>query len=186
MFWKYPIHCMGWYVVQKQLLVGHSNIFAAQNSTKLHTTMFQHVLNHIVNFQCKWTTNVEWQLLKNCVSKNPISWISAILDVYSMHSKWHTAVDKLVPSLSMVANCHYYHCKYNLNRCNNIQQTGLAQKEMAVLVFIWLKQDFRRVFPKRIGEIVNFCRNNQAVKVFTSKRRYLYVFFKENVFEACL
>ena len=120
-----------------------------------------------------------------------------------MHSEWHTALinqgskslDKVVTSLSMVPNCHYYHCKHNLNRCNtlqsscsdpNIQQTGLAQKEMAVIVLIRLERDFRRVFPKRIGDIVNFCRNNQAIKVFTTKRRYLYVFFKENVFEACL
>ena len=38
---------------------------------------------------------------------------------------------------------------------------------MAVVVLIWLKQDFCRVFPKKIGEIVNFCRNNQLISLFT-------------------
>ena len=42
-----------------QLLVGHNFKTAQQNSTKPHTTISQHVSNHIVNFQCKWTTNVE-------------------------------------------------------------------------------------------------------------------------------
>ena len=32
---------------------------ARRNFTKLHTIFFQHVLNHIVNFQSEWTTNVE-------------------------------------------------------------------------------------------------------------------------------
>ena len=42
-----------------QLLVGHNFKTARNNSTKLHTTFFQHVLNNSVNFQSKWTTNVE-------------------------------------------------------------------------------------------------------------------------------
>ena len=84
----------------------------------------------------------KWQLLENRVSKSPLSWIPAILNVYC---------DKLVPSLSMVPNFHYYHCKYILNRiitlqcsCNDshIQQTGSTQKEMAVVDLIFLKQDF--------------------------------------------
>ena len=34
-----------------QLLVGHNFKTARKNSTKLHTTFFQHVFNHYVNFQ---------------------------------------------------------------------------------------------------------------------------------------
>ena len=41
-----------------QLLMKHNIKFAEQNSTKLYITIFQHVFNHIVNFQCNWTTNV--------------------------------------------------------------------------------------------------------------------------------
>ena len=39
-----------------QLLVGHNFKTSRNISTKLHTTFFQHVFNHI---QSKWTTNVE-------------------------------------------------------------------------------------------------------------------------------
>ena len=42
-----------------QLLVGHNFKTARKNSTKLHTTFFQHVFNHFVNFRSKWTINVE-------------------------------------------------------------------------------------------------------------------------------
>ena len=42
-----------------QLLVGRNFKTTQQNYTKLQTTISQHVFNHIVNFQCKWTTNVE-------------------------------------------------------------------------------------------------------------------------------
>ena len=42
-----------------QLLVGHNFETTLKNSTKLHTTFFQNVFNHYVNFQSKWTTNVE-------------------------------------------------------------------------------------------------------------------------------
>ena len=45
-----------------QLLVGHNFKTAQQNCTKLHTINSLHVFNHIVNFQCKWTTNVEMTL----------------------------------------------------------------------------------------------------------------------------
>ena len=40
-------------------LVGHNLKTALKNSTKLHTTLFQHDFNHFVNLQSKWTTNVE-------------------------------------------------------------------------------------------------------------------------------
>ena len=42
-----------------QLLVGHNFKTACKISTKLHTTFSQHVLNHLVNLQSKWTINVE-------------------------------------------------------------------------------------------------------------------------------
>ena len=31
--------------------------------------------------------------------------------------------DKVVPSFSTVPNCHYYHCKYILNRCTTLQSS---------------------------------------------------------------
>ena len=120
----------------------------------------------------------KWQLLENRVSKSPLSWIPAILNVYC---------DKLVPSLSMVPNFHYYHCKYILNRIitlqsscsdSHIQQTGSTQKEMAVVDLICLKQDFHWVFPKRVLEIVHFCRNNQAIQAFTLKGDMFIWFFQ--------
>ena len=42
-----------------QLLVGHTLQTVRKNSTKLHTTFSQHIFNHFVNFQSKWTINVE-------------------------------------------------------------------------------------------------------------------------------
>ena len=104
--------------------------------------------------------------------------------------------DKVVTSLSMVPNCHHYHCQYIWNCCialwsrcsdSNIQQKRLARKEIAVIVLIWLKRNFGRVSPKRIGEIVNFCRNNRTIEVFILKGdMFMRFFFKENVFEVCL
>ena len=41
------------------LLVGHNFKPTRQNPTKFQTAISQHVYNYIVNFQCKWTTNVE-------------------------------------------------------------------------------------------------------------------------------
>ena len=45
-----------------QILVGRNFKTTQQNYTKLRTTISQHALNHIVNFQCKWTTNVEMRV----------------------------------------------------------------------------------------------------------------------------
>ena len=42
-----------------QLLVGHNFKTARKISTKLRTTFSQHILNHFVNLQSKWTVNVE-------------------------------------------------------------------------------------------------------------------------------
>ena len=76
----------------------------------------------------------------------------------------------------MVPNCHNYHFRYNLNRfiahlssCSdsNVQQTGLAQKDLPVVVLITMAlistRDFHRVSSKRIGEIVNSCINDLEI-----------------------
>ena len=53
-------------------------------STKLYTTFFQHVFNHYVNFQSKWTTNVEMTVaLKLGVEK------SNIVDTSNIGCVWH-------------------------------------------------------------------------------------------------
>ena len=57
---------------------------ARKNSTKLHTTCFQHVFNHYANFQSKWTTNVEMTVaLKLGVEK------SNIVDTSNIGCVWH-------------------------------------------------------------------------------------------------
>ena len=71
-----------------KLLVGHNFKTARKNSTKLHTTFFQHVFNHYVNFQSKWTTNVEMTVaLRLGVEKSNIVDTSNI----GMHSVWYSA-----------------------------------------------------------------------------------------------
>ena len=68
-----------------QLLVGHNSKTAHKNSTKLHSTDFQHVFNHFVDLQSKWTTNVEMTVaLKLGVQKSNIVDTSSIFDVYGM------------------------------------------------------------------------------------------------------
>ena len=67
-----------------QFLVGHNFITACKNSTKLHTTFFQHVFNHLLNFQSKWTTNVEMIVAsKFGVEK------SNIVDTSNIGCVWH-------------------------------------------------------------------------------------------------
>ena len=67
-----------------QLLVGHNFKTARKNSTKLHTTFFQHVFNHLVKFQSKWTTNVEMtDALKFGVQK------SNIINTSNIGCVWH-------------------------------------------------------------------------------------------------
>ena len=47
---------------------------------------FQHVFNHIVNFQSKWTTNAEITVVvMSC----------QMLDVYGMRTVWYTAEKKM-------------------------------------------------------------------------------------------
>ena len=62
----------------------------------------------------------------------------------------------------MVPNCHHYHLKYNLNWCiaqlsgcsdSNIQQAGLARKDLPVVVLMTMAliamRDFHRVSSKK-------------------------------------
>ena len=91
-------------------LVGHNFKTARKNPTKLHTTFFQHVFNHFVNFQSKWTTNVEMTVaLKLGVQK------SNIVDTSNIGCVWHVAYSAWYTGLSMVPNCHHYHLRYSLN-----------------------------------------------------------------------
>ena len=63
-----------------QHLVEYDFKTAEQNSTNFHTTLSQHVLNHILNFQSQsqWTTKV-----KKCVKK------SIIVDTTNIECVWH-------------------------------------------------------------------------------------------------
>ena len=138
-----------------RLWMGHNFNTARKNSTKLRTTFFQHVFNHFVNFQSKWTTNVEMTVaLELGVQK------SNIVDTSNIRCVWHALCmvycrNKEVSALSRVPNCHHYH---NLNRCiaqlsscsdSDIQQTGLAQKDLPLVVLITVAliamRDFHRV-----------------------------------------
>ena len=128
-----------------QLLVGHNFKTVCTKSTKLHTTLFQHDFNHPVNFPSKWTTNVEMTVAFKLGVKK-----SNIVDTSNIGCLWHELCmvfcwNKEVPGLSLVPNCHNYHLWYNLNWCivqlsscsdSNAQQTGLAQKDLPVVVLI--------------------------------------------------
>ena len=67
-----------------------------------------------------------------------------------------------MPGLPTVPNCHHYHLEYNLNWCiaqlsgcsdSNIQQAGLARKDLPVVVLITMAliamRDFHRVSSKK-------------------------------------
>ena len=122
--------------------MGHNFKTARKNSTKLHTTFFQHVFNHFVKFQSKWTTNVEMtDALKFGVQK------SNIIDTSNIRRVWHALCtvycwNKGVSGLSKVPNCHHYHnlnlCIAQLSSCSgsDVQQTWLAQKYLPVVVLI--------------------------------------------------
>ena len=67
-----------------RLLAGLNFKTALKDSIKLHTTVFQHVYNHFVDFRCKWTTNVEMTVaLKLDVQK------SDIVDTSNIGCVWH-------------------------------------------------------------------------------------------------
>ena len=107
--------------------------------------------------------------------------------------------DKEVPGLSTIPNCQYFHCKgtifklvYWAQSCcsdSHIQQTGVAQNDLLVVVFtrmaLLIEWDFQS-FPKTIGEIVNCCRNNHAIKAHYNEgmkgEMFIIHFLKENVF----
>ena len=178
-----------------QLLVGHNFKTAHKNPTKLHTTIFQHVFNHFVKFQSKWTINVEMTVaLELGVQK------INIVDTSNIGCVWHVLCrNKEVPGLSMGSNCHHYHLTYNLkqgiaqlSRCSDsyVQQTWLAQKDSPVVVFITMAliatQDLHRVSSKRIGEIVNSCIDDLEIKAHTLKGDTFMHLRKDSVFEACL
>ena len=161
--WNQSILLVIYRVVQKvaQLLVGHNFKNACNNSTKLHTTFFQHVFDNFVNFQSKWMANVEMTVaLKIIVENSNIIDTSNIGCVWHAFLVWYTAEIKMC-RVSMVPNCHHYHLRYNLNRCiaqlsscsdSNVQQTGLAQKDLTVVVLITMAliatRDFHRVSSK--------------------------------------
>ena len=165
--------------------MGHNFKTARKNST----TFFQHVFNHYVNFQSKWTTNVEMTVaLRLGVEK------SNIVDTSNIGCVWHALCTVFcwnaeVPGLSLAPNCHNYHLRYNLNWCiaqlsscsdSNIQQTGLAQKDIPLAVLITMALiatwDFHRVSSKRIGEIVNSGINDLEIKAHRLMGRYVYEF----------
>ena len=88
----------------------------------------------------------------------------------------------------MVPNCHHYYLRYNLNRCiaqlcscsgSNVQQTGLAQKDLPVVVSIAMAliatRDFHRVSSK------NSCINDLEIKANTLKGNMFMNFLRENV-----
>ena len=98
----------------------------------------------------------------------------------------------------MVPNCHHHHLRYNLNRCiaqlsscsdSNVQQTGLAQKDLPVVFLVtngYDCRDLHRVSSKRIGKIVNSCIVDLEIKAHRLKTDMFMHFLKESVFEACL
>ena len=115
---------------------------ACKNSTKLHTTFFQHVFNRFVNFQSKRTTNVEMTFaLKLGVKK------CNIVDTSNIGCVWHALCmvycwNNKGPGLSMVPNCHNCHLRYNLNRfiaklssCSdsNVQQNWACRKRVVLI-----------------------------------------------------
>ena len=91
----------------------------------------------------------------------------SIVDTSNIGCVWHALCmvycwNEGVPGLSMVPNCHHYYLRYNLNRCiaqlcscsgSNVQQTGLAQKDLPVVVSIAMAliamRDFHRVSSKK-------------------------------------
>ena len=105
--------CIAWSKKVAHLLVGHNFKTACKNSPKLRTTFLQHVFNHFVNFQSKWTPNVEMTVaLKLIVQK------SNIVDTSNIGCVWHAlcmvyCLNKEVSGSLRVPNCHHYH---NLNQ----------------------------------------------------------------------
>ena len=168
---------------------------------KIPHNFTQHFLNDIVNFQSQWTTTV----------KRTVLWKLCVKFQYRGYQQYRMRMacnlrgncgDKIVPGMSMMPNCHYYHCKLNFNNCFALSHSPnrVAKKDLVVewlwlqqvVEWLWLQQVvewlwLQQSFPKRIGEIVNSCRNSQAIKVHILKGDMFMHFLKENMlFEACL
>ena len=66
-----------------------------------------------------------------------------------------------------------------------IQQTCLPE-ELATILLVTMTfiigQDFRRVFPKWIGEILCFSIRNQETKALTPKGKYAYAYLRGKYF----
>ena len=172
---------------------------ACKNFTKLHTTFYQHVFNHFVNFQTKCTTNVEMTVaLKLGVEK------SNIVDTSNIGCVWHALCmiyfwNKVAPGLSLGPICHNYRLRYNLNRCIaqlsscsdfNFQQTGFAQKGLPVVALITMAlistRSFHSVSSKSIGETVNSCINDLEIKSHTLKEDIFIISLRESVLKVFL
>ena len=126
-----------------------------QNCTQHFFNIF---FNHFVNFQSEWITNVEMTVALKLGAKK-----SNVVDTSNIALRMVYCWNKEVPGLDMVPNCHHYHFRYNLYQCiaqlsscsdSNVQQTGLAQKDLPVVVLITMAlistRDFHRVSSKRI------------------------------------
>mgnify|MGYP001795977729 FL=1 len=85
-----------------QLLSGHSFKTVCKDSTKLHRTFSQHIFNHFVNFQSKWTTNVEMTVaLKLGVKK------SNIVDTSNIGCVWYVQCTPLNKTMFKEATLDY-------------------------------------------------------------------------------
>ena len=63
-----------------QLFVGHNFQTAQENFTKLHSTLSQHVFNHIANFQSYWTTDLE--MAYHCDKEMPsFQWCQIVINI---------------------------------------------------------------------------------------------------------
>ena len=89
--------------------------------------------------------------------------------------------------------------RYNLNRCiaqlsscsdSNVQQTGIAQKDIPVVFFntfaLTATRGFHRVSSKGIEKMVKSWIDDLEIKAYTLKGDMFTNFLRERVFEACL
>ena len=103
-----------------------------------------------------------------------------------------------VPGVSLVPNCRNYHLRYNLNwsiaqlsSCSdsNVQQTGLAQKDIPVVVLITMALIATRDFQSFIKKDWRNCQflHKMIWKLkLTRKWEICLRISPEKVFEACL
>ena len=100
---------------------------------------------------------------------------------------WHALCtvycwNKDVPGLSMVPYCHHYHLRYNLNRCiaqlgscnnSNVQQTGLAKKDLPVVVLFTMALIATRYFHRVSSK--NSCTDDLEIEAHTLKGICLWI-----------